>query len=181
MSKVALPVSTPVSVPMSVLLVVQVRVPNGEGSVSSVPLENTVPFLVPLMAWMLSVPALCTTNGSLVQLLNERDLTAPPMALVPAVVKGVSVSRCYVDAVHVFAETLNVSVGSSDEPVLRVRWSVTALFCATPPTVSVVAEALGAAARAVRATVAKAARAILIKCFIFVSPLSRLRRKPGTR
>jgi hypothetical protein len=129
---------------------------------------------------MLIVPSLWTTEGSLVHLFNVKALTLPPMEPVPATVKGGSVSKWIVDSVHVLCEILNVSVRSSVLPALMVAWTVTALFCVTPLTSSVVAEALGAAARAVRALTAMAAMAILFRCFICVSFVPALRRGLGT-
>jgi hypothetical protein len=71
---------TPVRVPMSVLLVVQVKVPNGEGRVTFVPVDRTVPFVVLPMRSTVMEPAASTTALPWEQLLHEESETGPLIA-----------------------------------------------------------------------------------------------------
>jgi hypothetical protein len=138
MSRTPVLEGTPVSMPMSVLLVVQVRVPKGEGTVVFVPVDLTVPFVVPGTCSMLRVPAASRVGVPLVQLLELRVETGP-LTVVP--VNGLDVLHFKVDALHVLARNPAVSV-SSHELELSVASIVTELVCAAPPFSIVVAIAL---------------------------------------
>jgi hypothetical protein len=145
--------------------VVQVRCPTGDGVVIFMFFENTVPFVVPEIASTSREPAAVTTTSSVassVQDWNVRVLIGPP-TLAP--VNGLLVVTFIDDTVHVFRKIPNVSV-QSDEPE-RLALIVTAWFCVTPPTSSVVAEAV--LANAIRASAVAATTPKFLIVFITLS------------
>jgi hypothetical protein len=71
--------------------------PNGEGIVTSAPIERTVPFVVVPILSTLRLPALSTTNGPVVQLVNVRALVGP-LTVVPV---NVLVLPMTADSLHV--------------------------------------------------------------------------------
>jgi hypothetical protein len=127
-----------------VLAVLQLTVPKGPvGTVTSAPLERSVPFVVPSIHSTLRLPALSTTTFSNVHELNERDEIGP-LTLVP--VKGLAVLPSAVEAVHVLANTPLVSCRSAVVPDFSDALIAIDSFFATPATSSRVAEAVDAPA-----------------------------------
>jgi hypothetical protein len=156
----ALPKATPVTVPISVPLVVQVRVPKGEGTVSFKPVERTVPFVVLPIRSMVSEPNASTVGGPFVQLLNPIEVTGPP-TVAPV---RVDVANFSDDTVHVLAPVPNVS--SNTTGLRRLPSTVTLDDCATPPTSNVVA----VAQLVVIANAKAAARMAEARLFAFIVP-----------
>lgn len=131
----------------------QLRVPNGDPTVTSASPQKTVKFVVPGIFLNVKAPALWTVTG-LVQFSNVKVLIGPPTS---SVLKGLTVDAAMADEVHVLANDPSVRLMTIEVPDARLASMVTDSFFATPPTSNVVAEALPAvnAAMAIAATTPK--------------------------
>lgn len=135
MSIVALPEATPVRVPIArPAPVTQVRVPTGDGTVSSVSAERTVPFVVDPIRSTVSSPALWTTTAvSSSQLLNYND--ARGARTLSPLVTLVCPDMCA--AVHVLMKSPPAVLRTVELPLARLAVIETFPLCVTPSTDSV--------------------------------------------
>jgi hypothetical protein len=162
MSAVACPDALPVMVPMAVpepVLHVTLTSKIVAMAVTSVPADTTVPNVVPV-TWPMAKPPPAMTSVVWVQLVIVRLDIGPAT---PTPVKVDDVPR-RVEPVHVSeSEVLSVLVKSIEVPGSRLASIVTALFCVTPATSSVVAEAL-LGANPTMAMANRAAKQCVFRC-----------------
>src|SRR3954470_21397780 len=167
MSISAVPVVDPVRVPKSVLLVLQLTVPNQPvGTVTSVPVERTVPLGPAPIVSTLMLPVLWTTTGSKVQLVNDQ-VEIGPLTVGPV---KTDVAPSTFEELHVPAATPVVSDMSIVVSVVSDASSVTEPVCVTPFVASVVAEAV--LANAIRAIAVTAATPSILLSFMSLSSVT---------
>src|SRR6476659_5850385 len=96
--------------------------------------------------------------------------------LTSVAVNGLSVEKLVSELVHVSVVVPNSSLIMSEVPLARDIATATELFLATPPTSSVVADAVPTEKRAIAANAKREAKPRCLECFIVISLIDRAGR-----